>query len=332
MMTVAEERARLLRDRLEVEGLRDRAETIRVDWRSYGVVLRVVLFVLACIGLAAFYFFLDLMQMLRPGIVTGAAAIALAELLIHRLRWLGTGIEEALWIGGMFALVSELPRSGEPESLLVLATAAAIAGLRVRNPLFGALAAAFVVQYFELRFDRGVVVALTIATVAVLALLRTWSRPSTEWLWIALAVAMPVVGRFEADPTWRDVTIILYGGYAALMLTLAVRKRHHAFFAGGGIALAIAATDFAQKIEAPLEAKLAAAGATLLAASWFISRALRERSRGFVLTPVKLTTDDDALDIATTLVSSGAASSEHAEPTEKPGGGRFGGAGATGDY
>ena len=296
MMTVAEERARLMRERLEADGLRDLAEAVRVDWRSHGVVLRVVLFVLACIGLAAFYFFLDLTQVPREGIVTGVVAIALAELLIHRFRWFGTGVEEALWIGGMFALVSELPRSGEPESLLVLAAASAIPGLRVRNPLFGALAAAFVVQYFELRFDRGVVVALTIATAAVLALLRKWRRPSTEWLWIALAVTMPVAGRSVADVPWRDVTILLYGAFAALALTLAVRKRHHALFASGGIALTIAATDFAQKLDAPLEAKLAAAGAILLAGSWFVSRALRDRTHGFVLTPVKLTTDDDAME------------------------------------
>jgi hypothetical protein len=174
-----------------------------------------------------------------------------------------------------------------------------------------------------------VIVAIAIATIAVLALLRTWRRPSAESLWVALAMTMPLAGRFAADVNWRDMTILLYGGFAALTLALALRKRHHGLFAGGGIALAIAATELAQAIDAPLEAKLAAGGAILLGGSWLVSRALLDRTHGYVLAPMKL---DETVDIAATLVSTGAVGSRPAEPPTRPGGGGFGGAGASGEY
>lgn len=322
-MTVPQERARLLRDRLEDEGLRDLADAIAVEWRAHGIVLRSLFFILTSIAVIALYLLTD-----QAGVFTAIVAIAFAEILILRFRWLGTGVEEALWIGGAFALVSELPNGGDAEALLLLAAAAAVAWLRVRNPLFGAASAGFVVAYCETRFDRGVIVAIVIAAISVLALLRTWRRPTAESLWIALAVTMPLAGRFAADAIWRDMTILLYGGFAALTLALALRKRHHGLFAAGGVALVIAGTDLARKIDAPLEAKLAAAGAILLGSSWLVSRALRDRTSGFVLAPMDL----DEIDTAATLVSSGAAGSPPAEAPSRPEGGRFGGAGASGDY
>lgn len=317
MMSIEHERTLLLR----------RYAPVEIPWRTHGLLLRVVLFGLTLLGATAFRWLLDELEFTRTGIATAAIAIATAEALIHMRRWWWTGVEEALWIAATYALVSELPDSGRPEAALVLALAAAIPGWRMRNPLFGAVAAIFVVQYFEKRFDLGVVSAIVIASVAVLALLRTWRRPSTEWLWIAVAVALPAAGRFEADPIWRDVTIILYGAFSAATLFLAVRKRHHALFLSGGIALAIAAADLGEKLPLAAEAKLALAGTLLLVASWQIARALRDRKEGIVATPAKLTDFDDELEIAATI----------SVPTQDFGqrmetGGEFGGAGATGKY
>lgn len=317
MISVGHERALLLREYAPVE----------IPWRTHRLLLRLVLFGLTLVGAAAFYWLLDAFDLARPGLITGAAALVLAEVLINVRRWWWTGVEEALWLAAMFAFVSELPDSGRPEAALVLALAAAIPGVRVRNPLFGAAAAVFVVQYFEARFDLGVVSAIVIAACAVLALLRTWQRPSTEWLWIAIAVILPVAGRANADPIWRDVTILLYGAFGAATLFLAVRRRHHALFLSGAIALAIAALDLAEKIPFPDEASLAMAGALLLVGSWLVARALKDRQKGIVATPAKLTEFDDQLEQLATI---SVPQQEFDQRMET--GGEFGGAGATGKY
>lgn len=316
-MNTAHERALLLRRHAPME----------IPWRTHGILLRAVLFVLTCAGTAAFWALLEAFGAPRPGLVTGVVAIAAAEVLIRVRRWWWTGIEEAWWLAGAFAFVSELPRSGTPESNLVIALAAAVPGFRVRNPLFGAFAAIFVVTWAEERLDLGLIAAMVLGGIAVVALLRTWQRPSTEWLWIALAVLMPVVGRAHADREWRAVTIAVYAVFALLALVLAIRNRHHALFVSGGLALGIAVFDAIEPLGVAGEAKLAAAGALLLAGSWLLARALRERTRGIVAAPAGLTPFDDELEVAATISVPAQNFDQRMET-----GGEFGGAGATGKY
>lgn len=325
-MNVEHERNLQLRARLKGTPA---AAQLEVPWRTNGIVAQCFFFFLACVALGAFYGMVHVLDVPRPGLVTGAAAIVLAEVLIAR-RWFYTGVEAALWIGGVFALISELPSSGTPESMLVLAAASAIAGARVRNPVFGALAAIFVMLYFERRFDLGVLCALVIALASCIALLRTWRRPTTEGLWIALALVMPIAGRFTAGTNWRTTTIVLYAIFGGIALFLAITRRHHAYFLSAMIALAIAITDVVEKIQAPPEAKMAIAGAVLLALAFAISRTLRDRTDGFVLTPIALTPIDDAAELAATLTLQPATQPPAAQPAS--GGGSFGGAGASGDY
>ena len=331
-MNAQHERNFFLRARLRGDGVRSDgiAAQLDVPWRTNGLLAQAAFFLLTCIGLGAFYGLLHVLDTGGEGLVAGVAAIALAEYLIGARRWFFTGVEAALWLCGVFALISELPSSGKPEAMLVLAAAGAIAGARVRNPLFGALAAIFVVLYFEKRFDLGVLCALLIALVACIALLRTWRRPTTEALWIALALVMPIAGRFHADRNWRDTTIVLYAILGIIALSLAMARRHHALFLTAMISLAIAGADFAEKLTAPNEAKLALAGSLLLLIAFATSRALRGRTHGLVLTPIQLTPFDDAAEIAATLALQPTA---HApEPQPASGGGEFGGAGASGDY
>ena len=295
---------------------------VEIPWRTHGLLLRIVLFALTLAGITALYFLSD-----ERGLITGVVAIAIAEVLINARRWWWTGIEEALWLGGVFAAITDLPESGTPEAMLVLAAGAAIPGARTRNPLFGALAAIFIAAYFEEKWDLGVIAALGIAAVAVVALLRTWRRPSTEWLWIAIAIALPVTGRVYGDEVWRDLTILLYGVFGALVLLLAIRKRHHALFFSGAIAIAIAGTDLGRLFAAPLELKLAATGVFLLGGAWLTARALRGRTTGIVATPSSLTSFDDQIELAAT-----AALPREEFDQKMESGGEFGGAGATGKY
>jgi hypothetical protein len=333
-MNVQHERNLHLRARLKGEKLLTDAVTaqLEVPWRTNGILAQIVFFLLTCLALGAFY---GLMHMFEwpHGIITGAVAIILAEYLIGARRWMHTGIEDALWIGGVIALISELPSSGSPEAMLVIAAAIGAAGFRVRNPLFGAAAAIFVMWYAERRFDLGVVVALSLALIACIALLRTWRRATTEWLWIALALAMPVAGRFTASVPWRTTTIALYAIYAIIAMLLAVRWRHHALFLTGMIAGAIAATDLAEQITRPAEAKFGLAGTLLLLIAFALTRTLRGRTLGFVLTPTQLTPFDETLQTAATLTLQPTYNAPPAaEPQVAAGGGGFGGAGASGDY
>ena len=340
-MNAEHERARTLRERAEgwrKDGLIDAAREAAVaaelpqPWRTHGFIVQAVFFVLTAIAMGAFYLLAEAFDM-NGEITLGVVSIVVAELLIGKWRWFGTGVESALWLGGVFSLIAALPSSGKTEAFLVLAAGAAVAGWRVRNPLFGALAAALVTVYFEKKLDLGVLAALVIATVALIALLRTWRRPSTEWLFIVTLLVLPIVGRIQADTKWRTLTILLYSAFGLASLGAALAKRHHALFLAAAIALGIAGADAIEQIAAPVEAKLFAAGATLLLASWLLSRALRRNTTGFVATPAKLSSIDEDLQIAATLAMTPPTAQPEPAPDARPqGGGNFGGAGATGDY
>jgi len=333
-MNAQHERNFFLRARLRSESVwnESMAAQLEVPWRTNSVLAQCAFFLLTCFALSTFYGLLHLFESNREGLMTGVAAIVLAEYLMGARRWFFTGVETALWIGGVFALLSELPSSGKPEAMLVLAAGSAVAGARVRNPLFGALAAIFVMLYFEKRFDLGVLCALVLALGACLALLRTWRRPTTEALWIAIALIMPIAGRFVADEYWRYTTILLYAIFGILALSLAIAKRHHALFLAAMISLAIGGADFVEKVLAPEEAKLAAGGALLLAIAFAISRTLRDRTHGLVLTPMPLTPFDDAAEIGVTLALQPSAPAPEPQAASPAEGGSFGGAGASGDY
>lgn len=303
------------------------ADAAKVPHRTHGLLLRATLFFFTAIGVIALAFFIE------KEWITGIIALAVAEFLILRLRWFWTGVEEALWLGGVLALISSLPHTGAPEAMLVIAAALGVAGARVRNPLFGAAAAGFVAEYFEKRFDLGVVAALVIALIAAFGLLRTWRRPSNEWLCVAIAIVLPLVGYSEADAQWRHATIALYAAFGLVTFFLAVRRRHHALFLAGGIGIAIACIELARTFDAPLEANLALGGSLLLAGSWLVSRALRDRTTGIVATPAMLTPFDDEIEIAATLSHLPHGESQIDSPQKvEGGGGEFGGAGATGKY
>ena len=325
-MNAAEERAQLLRARLAEERLLtpEIAAQLQTPWRTNGVVVQVVFFFLTCVAMVAFYGLCNTLGIPGEGILTGILAIATAEVLIHAKRWWATGVEIALWAGGLFAMITELPSSGSPESMLILGAACAIAGRRVRNPIAGAVAAIFVAMWAEKRFDLGVLAALLLALAAMLLLLRTWQRPTTEWLLIAVTIVLPVAGWFTADAVWRNVTILLYAAFGTIALVLALKRRHHAFFFASLIAFAIAAFELARTLAAAEELKLAVAGALLLAFAFVVTRVLRDRTTGFVATRTKY----DTLETLVTMTAVPAATPSAPQPAE---GGNFGGAGASGN-
>lgn len=322
MLTPEQERLRTLRARLEDEkGIEWPAE----EWQGYGLLAQAVFFVLTIAGIAAFF------HLTEQELLTAALCIALAEFLIRARRWWGTGVEAALWLGGVFAALQALPDSNAPEANLLIAAAAGVAGFRVRNPPFGALAASFVVRYCEVKWDLGTLSAVAIATAALFALYRTWIRPSNEWLFIVLMLTMPLAGWDHAGAEWRLVTIALYAAFAAAALRSAIRKRHHAMFLAAAIGAFVAVAELHELYDPPEELTLALAGAALLLLSWLTARALRGRTRGLVITPARLTAFDGDLESLGAFTA--AVPSAGNPPEQRPqGGGGFGGAGATGDY
>ena len=73
--------------------------------------------------------FFKLTEIPGGGYVTAAISLALAEWLIRTRHFFGTGIESALWLGGLFAFIFGLPGEGSTEVILLFAAASAFAEL-----------------------------------------------------------------------------------------------------------------------------------------------------------------------------------------------------------
>lgn len=288
-------------------------------------------FVATMIAVGALFFFCEVVH-LPKGWITAALALATAEWLIHWRGFESTGVESALWLGGLFAWIAGLPSEHKPEAILVFAAAAAIAGRRVRNPWFGALAAVLVLVYLnEKLIDARIVafVAQVIAILAALARAHTWKVASTDRLFGAIAIAAPLPAINFWTETIRSGIGVIYLLGAAVVLTIGLRLRDRMLLIAAAISVVMASLDLHKLFDYSLEAKLIAAGIALVAISVTVSRALRGRTRGIVVTPAPKKPYEEAVTIAATIF----ASQPHAAPGDsgrfEGGGGDSGGAGAT---
>jgi hypothetical protein len=302
-------------------------------WRKHAVVLTIVFFVLTVVAVAALEFLAQQLH-LAEGWCTAVIAVAIAEWLIHDRRFFGTGIESALWIGALFAIIFSLPNSGKPEAALVFAAAFAIAGFRVRSAVFGCAAIAIVVAYIGAKTLVGwppMLFALVTASIAAALLTREWRRPSTERLLAAVMIVTPLAGEVEWSRHESTSATLPFALAAALLLMLGTRNRDRLTLAAGAITAGIAGYEARRLFHFALEFKLIAAGIALIAVAVIVTRALRGRTRGFVAERSADAAYDDAMKILGTI------SVTHFVPAPaagelKPGGGSFGGAGASGSY
>ncbi|HEY8183556.1 MAG TPA: hypothetical protein VII32_15035 [Thermoanaerobaculia bacterium] len=311
----------------------ERAKT----WRHMSLIVQIVFFFLTLFAMSALYGFCSLLR-LPAGRIILVSSIAVAELLIRRAHFWRTGVESALWLGGLYSFIFSLPHSGKPEAFLVLAAAAALAGWRVRNALFGALAATLVVAYFEALHSHwaALFLAIAIALIALVGQTLQWKRPSTELLWQIIAIVMPVAGYLAI--VFRDSHFVTDGRVVAIFLGVAVvfaivgiRRRLRVPFVVATIAIAIAIVEAHDYMPVSVEAELIMVGAVTLAIAGAIMRSLRDKKTGFVLGVAKQSDLRDALSVAPTLLSVHGADS--GTPSQHAGGGgEFGGAGASGNY
>ncbi|MGZ5475437.1 MAG: hypothetical protein ACXW29_03105 [Thermoanaerobaculia bacterium] len=316
-MTASEERRREL--------------DLRIGRQSRGTLLSLVFFVLTGLAVVATFLLFDALS-LPKGWLTAIICIAVAEVLIRRFHFAGRGVESALWLGGLFAFIFGLPSEGRPEGLLLFAAACAIAGARVRNPLIGALWPVFAIAYLGLRhwYIAALLFGIIIAAIALLALAREWQRPSTEVLLVALMMASLIGGAWWAvaytSPAWSLAWI----AFAVAAFTLGIRFRHRGALFGGALAMVIATIVLREMFDFPLQWELILAGALLFAIAAAISRVLRGKTTGFVVTPVESSYEEALRLIGTTALAPQVGTNATPEPVG--GGGKFGGAGATGDF
>ena len=325
----------------EREALRQRSAT---SWRRYGTAVSVVFFALTALGVTAMFGLCDLLHVPK-GVITASLSIVAAELLIRKARFFGTGIESALWLGGLLAVIFDLPSSGRPEAVLVFAAAFAMAGLRVRNALMETVAVILLVVYSGLKSPSlwlPLLVGAGIAIVAAVALQRSWQRLSSEHFLAALVVAMPATGyvvgaiagkRFEGlHPQGASIAVTaMLLMIAAVLFAFAVRGKDRVLLVGGFSPLLLAAVENWQRIAWSVEVKCMAAGVILAALGVVLSRVLRARTEGFVATPVDSTSYGELAQIGGALLVAHPSATDDG-PAFTRGGGGFGGGGASGDY
>lgn len=318
-------------------------------WKRVGLILSVVLFVLALNVLGAMFGFVALFgsgvrasNLLPSGIITFVAALIAAELLIRNARFFGTGIESALWLGGLCAFLFGLPSQGRVEALLAFAAAAAIAGWRVLNPLFGAIALILVAIYVAVKLDQSpwpvFFFCMAVACAALVALGRRVERLSSENLFRVLLLVMPVCGyigaRIDDHATSRTDPLLAAAmlAIAIVFLSAGVVRRGRFELLAGALAIVMATIELQLALDWSVQTKLIAAGVAFVALGGLLSRLLRAKTTGFVVTPTSLTRYDEAMQIAGTIAATPSHAQAPAAPQRESGGGSFGGAGASGDF
>jgi hypothetical protein len=339
--SIADERELAMRQRFA--SVRAIAGATKTPWQRSSTPIALLFFGLTLFAIAATFGLFALLE-LPKGLLTAILAIGIAELLIQQRKMFGTGIESALWIGGLFAFLFGLPSEGSVEALLAFAAAAAIAGLRMRNACFGLLGALLVILYLGVAahgttFWSGgaALLALVFALGGALGSLRIWSRPSSDALAALLAVTMPVVayvtGRILASRDAFDPRVAaVFGALAVLLLTIGLRRRDHVLLVAGLITVACVAIEARELFLHSDEARLLTAGLLLLTITALVARALRGRTRGIVAAPTAITPLEEAIQLGGAIALTHPQTPPDSGPELKPGGGAFGGAGASGDF
>jgi hypothetical protein len=312
----------------------DELDLRAAGWKKMPIAAEIAFFFLTILAVAALYWLLDELHLEKGWLVLGAS-IAIAEWLIRRQRFWRTGVEAGLWIGGLFAFIFSLPSSGRPEALLTFVAAFAVAGWRLRNPLFGVIACYWALRYLSAKDLDGLALlgGIVIGLAGAIATARPWGRRSTELLFALMAAGGPLAGyAVYSDARFGSLAgiVVLLLATGAIELAIGIRIRMRAPLIGGAVCVALAAYEARELLRLDDEWKLIAAGTASLVIASLLMRSLRARTTGIVVTP---TTAHELQDLAQAAAVMPMATPE-AAAAQKPvsGGGEFGGAGATGEF
>lgn len=337
-------------------------------WRSTGPLARIALFVLGYVAatlLLGLLGFDDETMLLVAGLVATLAA----EWLTVQRRLHASGIEEGLGVAGFlmigfwFTLVAAPGPvfSGGRIQMLVLIAVAGAAGLRRLNPFVTTCAAIALVFWVGSTapvrsIDQSIGAGITTMTfgcaAAALALAlgaRHYRRPSHDRMLDWLVATLPVAACLQHAPwsymtmgqftpgvaTGRLPAIAMLLALGLAMLVIGLRRRRHAPLLGALGCIACLAVELRLASSLATETWLILCGLAALVAGGVLERYLRQPRNG--LTSVRLDSREGPLDL---LQTAGAAvlaqrSAPEAPPPDSnytPGGGKFGGGGASGSY
>ncbi|MCM2311620.1 MAG: hypothetical protein NDI84_09460 [Steroidobacteraceae bacterium] len=337
-------------------------------WRSTGPLARIALFVLGIVAtvlLAAIFGLGDE----TPLLIAGVTATLAGEWLTVQKRLHASGIEEGLCVAGFLLIglwitIVTRPATGVsygPAHELVLIAAVGAAGLRRLNPFVTTCAVIALVhwagstaigQSLDQSAGRGMtafVLGCAFAAIALALGAREFHRPShdrmLDWLVATLPVAVYAqrsLRGFDAltNPagvigTGRLATVALLVALGTAMLVTSLRRRRHAPLLGFLGCVACLAVEVRAFIPVSAETWLIVCGLVALIVGVTLDRYLRQPRNG--VTSAALTDREGPLDLLQTagaalLAQRAAPATAPTDSAYTPGGGRFGGGGASGNY
>jgi hypothetical protein len=337
-------------------------------WRSTGLLARIALFVLGLVATALLFGVLGVGSKANL-LVAGLIAVLAAEWLIVSKRMHASGIEEGLCVAGSLmigawitTIIEGGPRfAGGSVDTLVLIAAVAAAGLRLLNPLVTTGAVLAFVYWagstttahaLDRTIGAGVTAVILGCMLAALALAlgaREYRRPSHDRMLDWLVATLPIAA-YAQHATWstyalarfaggagtgRLATVVLLLALGVAMLVAGLRRRRHAPLLGFMGCVACLAVELRLATTLATETWLIIFGLVALVAGVALDRYLRQPRNG--LTSAPLDSREGPLDLlqaagAAVLAQRTAAESPPSRPTVTPGGGQFGGGGASGNY
>lgn len=321
-------------------------------WREANAGARLAFFILTVAGAWAFYGFMAILFSHKTALVVVAVlALAVAEWLIERRQFFRMGPEEALWIFGVQAIVFRILamfQHGEPEKATVLIGAGfLIAGLRLLNPFLVQLSAICFCWYAKAlthSWNIGASAAFVFATLALVLLLREWQRPSydamLEWLvvtmpilgYVALTVNRVMTGGDAGDWKGAPLVVPIFVAIAAGSAVVALRRRLQPPLLVAIFSVGVVLFECRDFVAAPVEWKLIGAGAVVLAAAIVAERRLRDRDHGITSKKLRESSDMRLLEAVGGLALAGPATTAPSDSSLHPGGGSFGGGGASSNF
>jgi hypothetical protein len=366
--SVAEERWLTVATRLRGVLPRGALDERSGGWKTTGPIARAALFVAGVLGALMV---VGIVMLGSGGAGAGALVVAAvlivagSEGLIRGQKLHASGVAEGSYATGLVVFAYWLfdrttSGGGEDIGWLYAAIALIVAGLRVSNALLSTLGVAWVCGWFgttaiggamDARVGFGATATTAACAIAAAALFaggRTYARPSTDRMFDALvaglplaglllggnsAVARDLVGAGLRSGTSLTVSIVLLV-YAACAAVTGVRRRRHAPLYGAMFAAAAALANARVVLGGIDEAWLVGTGLVSLLGAVALDRWLREPRDGF--TSAKITSGEGLADLVqlagvTTLRAPEAPAG--APPSDvTPGGGRYGGGGASGSF
>ena len=336
-------------------------------WRSTGPLARIALFLLGLVAAALLLGILGFRDETTLLIAGFGAALAAEWLTVER-RLHASGVEEGLCVAGFLMIgawittliVPPAGFAGDTVETLVLIAAVGAAGLRLLNPLVTTCAVIGFVYWvgstataraLDQSIGGGVTTVVVGCALAALALVlgaREYRRPSHDRMIDWLVPTLPVAAYVQST-SWsvygslgstgssasRLVTCAVLIVLGAALLIIGLRRRRHAPILGFLGCVACLAVELRLATALATETWLIVYGLAALAAALALDRYLRPPREG--LTSESLTSREGPLDLLQTAgaaVLTRHAAPEHprSEPPVTPGGGRFGGGGASGRY